>query len=63
MISSLWPGEYTDGYAYRNSDTGPNGGDFVANRWSILAGGLDGAEEAAANEVVGAIFGTYTCTP
>jgi hypothetical protein len=52
---------YADGYAYRDSHTGPNHGAFEPGRWTIVPGGLADIDEATASGVVSGVFGAYSC--
>ena len=42
------PWEYLDGWAYRNSGTGPDGATFQRASWTFLTNALDGAATNAA---------------
>ena len=55
--------DYSDGYAYRDSHTGPNHGSFDPGRWTVASGGLAAIDEATASSVVSDVFGAYSCTP
>lgn len=58
------PWEYTDGWAYRNSNVGPScGNTFDVNDWTVEEGAFDGqvANNAAANPPMP--IGSYSFTP
>ena len=55
--------DYTNGYAYRTSHTGPNQSEFNPGHWTVVEGGLADLDEAATSAVISSVFGTYTCTP
>ena len=40
--------EYRDGWAYRNNNTGPDGGTFVEGNWTTMNGALEDAATNAA---------------
>ena len=58
---SAW--DYTDGYAYRTSHSGPNLGDFDPGRWTSVVGGLEALDEESASSVISGVFGAYSCEP
>src|SRR5690606_24991390 len=60
LIGTGQPWEYTDGFAYRNNNTGPDGSTFVLSNWTVS--GINDLDRALTNGTapVAIPIGTYT---